>query len=88
MPDILPSIDLPPDQTGDSPLPRDVERAAAYAWQQGAVETILFYGAAQLSTAAGPLNLESGTWLLARWTGPPLKDTPDGELVCILPEFS
>ena len=72
--------------TGDSPLPMDVERVSAYAWQRGAIETILFHGAAQLITAAGPLNLESGTWLLVRWTGPPLEDIPDGELVCILPE--
>jgi hypothetical protein len=72
--------------TGDSPLPMDVEHVSAYAWQRSAVETILFHGAALLTTAAGPLNLESGTWLLVRWTGPPLENIPDGELVCILPE--
>jgi hypothetical protein len=67
-------------------LPIDIERASAYAWQRGAVETILFHGTAQLTTAAGPLDLQGGTWLLARWSGQPLEDTPDGELVCILPE--
>jgi len=81
-----PPIDNTPDAANDSLLPSDVERAAAYAWQRGAAETILFHGEAQITTSAGPLNLECGTWLLARWTGPPLEDIPDGELVCILPE--
>jgi len=67
-------------------LPVDVERASAYAWHNGAVETIIFHGAAQLTTAAGALTLDAGTWLLARWEGPPLDEIPDGELVCVLPE--
>jgi hypothetical protein len=70
----------------DSPLPMEVECVSAYAWQRGAAETILFHGAGQLTTAAGPLELESGTWLLVHWTGLALKDIPDGELVCVLPE--
>ena len=82
----IPVIADTSDTTGDSPLPLHVEHVSAYAWQRGAVETILFHGEGQLTTAAGPLNLESGTWLLARWIGPPLEDIPDGELVCILPE--
>ena len=86
MPDRPPVTEDNPIAEADSTLPVDVERVSAYAWQRGAVETILFHGAAQLTTAAGPLDLEGGTWLLARWTGPPLGDTPDGELVCILPE--
>jgi len=86
MSDPPPTTNTTPEVINDSPLPLEVERVSAYAWQSGAVETILFHGAAQLKTAAGPLNLESGTWLLARWTGPPLEDIPDGELVCILPE--
>lgn len=80
------ATDIPPDADGGSPLPIDVECVSAYAWQRSAVETILFHGEAQLTTAAGPLILESGTWLLVHWTGPPLKNIPDGELVCILPE--
>ena len=74
--------------SGDAatPLPIDIERAAAYAWQRGARETILFQGRAQLITAAGPIDLESGAWLLTRWSGLTLEDTPDGELICILPE--
>jgi hypothetical protein len=80
------ATDTPADAVSDSPLSPDVERVSAYAWQRGAVETILFHGAAQLTNAAGPLNLESGTWLLVRWTSPPLEDIPDGELVCIRPE--
>jgi hypothetical protein len=75
----------PTDNDSASPLPTEIERVSAYAWQCGAVETILFRGAAQLTTAAGPLDLENGTWLLARWAGMPLEGTPDGELVCILP---
>jgi hypothetical protein len=81
-----PAIEEASTVTVDSPLQSEVERVSAYAWQRGAIETILFHGEAQLITAAGPLNLESGTWLLARWTGPPLGNIPDGELVCILPE--
>jgi hypothetical protein len=69
-----------------SPLPCDVEHVATYAWRRGAVETIVFHSAAQLATEAGALSLEKGTWLLARWEGPPLLDTPDGELICVLPE--
>jgi hypothetical protein len=84
--DLPPVIEDIPESADDSPLPLDIERVSAYAWQRGAAETILFHGAAQLITAAGPLDLERGTWLLARWTGPPLEDIPDGELVCILPE--
>ena len=83
-----PVIKEPSTVTGDSPLPVDVEQVSAYAWQRGAIETILFHGTAQLITAAGLLNLENGTWLLARWDGPPLEGSPDGELVCILPERS
>ena len=86
MSDPHPATNNTPEDIGKSPVPLDVERASAYARQRGAVETILFHGAAQLITAAGLLNLDSGTWLLARWTGPPLEDIPDGELVCILPE--
>ena len=86
MSDLTPVIEDIPESADDSPLPLNMERVSAYAWQCRAVETILFHGAAQLTTAAGPLNLESGTWLLVRWTGPPLEDIPDGELVCILPE--
>jgi hypothetical protein len=69
-----------------APLPVDVERVSAYAWQRGAVETIIFHGAAQLTTAAGALTLDAGTWLLARWEGLSLDEIPDGELVCVLPE--
>ena len=64
-----------------SPLPDDVEHVSAYAWRRGAVEMIAFHGAAQLTTAVGPLTLEAGTWLLARWDGPSLADIPDGELL-------
>lgn len=76
------------DTNSDSTLPIDVERVSAYAWQRGAVETILFHGPAQLTTAVGPLDLENGTWLLARWTGPPLEGIPAGELIFILPEIT
>ena len=86
MPDLSIETNTLSDADGGSLLPPDAEHVSAYAWQRGAVETILFHGAAQITTAAGPLNLESGTWLLARWTGPPLEDIPDGELVCVLPE--
>jgi len=75
-----------PEVENCSLLPADIERVSAYAWQRGAVEVIVFHGTARLTTAAGPLELESGTWLLARWTGQALEDIPDGELVCILPE--
>jgi hypothetical protein len=70
----------------DSPLPMEVECVSAYAWQRGAAETILFHSAGQLTTAAGPLELETGTWLLVRWDGLTLGDTLGGELVCVLPE--
>ena len=86
MTDLPSAIEPIPESPDDSPLPPDVERASAYAWQRGAVETLLFHGAAQLITATGPLDLERGTWLLARWTGPPLEGVPDGELVWVLPE--
>jgi hypothetical protein len=79
-------LDPQPKVVADAPLPLDVEQVSAYAWQRGALETILFHGAAQLTTAAGPLELEGGTWLLARWSDLPLAGIPDGELVCILPE--
>ncbi len=83
------SAPLPDDiQTAASPLPDDLQRAASYSWQRRAVETILFQGRAQLITAAGPVDLDGGTWLLARWDGLSLPDTPDGELICILPEAS
>lgn len=81
-----PGMDNAPAVENDSPLPVDVERLSAYAWQRGAVETIAFHGAAQLTTAAGPLQLEEGTWLLARWAGLTLDDIPDGELVWVLRE--
>jgi hypothetical protein len=86
IPEHAPQTETSPTANRDSPLPIDMEHVSAYAWQRGAVETILFHGAARLATAAGPLDLECGTWLLVRWDGPPLEDTPDGELVCILPE--
>lgn len=82
---VIENIETPEDEI-DSPLPVDLERASAYAWQRGAVETIAFHGKARLVTAAGPLELEGGTWLLVRWDSMTLKDIPDGELVCILPE--
>jgi hypothetical protein len=81
-----PDMHNSPGAEGGAPLPLDLERVSAYAWQRGAAETILFHGAARLTTAAGPLELESGTWLLSRWNGLALEATPDGELVCILPE--
>ena len=68
------------------PLPADVEHVSAYAWRRGAAETIVFHGAAALTTDAGPLKLDEGTWLLARWDGPPLPDIPDGELLCVIPQ--
>lgn len=86
MADLTPAMENIPEEPNDSSLPLNVERVSAYAWQRGAVETILFHGAAQLTTAAGPLDLASGTWLLARWQGLPLEDIPQGELICILPE--
>jgi len=76
-----------PEDESNSPLPADLECASAYAWQRGAVETIAFHGKARLVTAAGPLELEGGTWLLARWEDMSLEEIPDGELVCILPEL-
>jgi hypothetical protein len=88
MTDLPSAIEDLPEPPDDSPLPVEMERLSAYAWQRGAVETILFHGAAQLITATGPLVLERGTWLLARWDGPPLEGVPDGELVCVLPEGS
>jgi hypothetical protein len=85
-------LEHPPEALPASPLPADVERVCAYAWQHAATETIVFHGAAQLTTpvnctgAAVPLNLEAGVWLLARWADLTLDDIPDGELVCVLRE--
>jgi hypothetical protein len=75
-----------PEPEPAAPLPAAVERLSAYAWQRGAAEAIVFHGAAQLTTACGPLTLDEGTWLLVRWDGPPLPDIADGELICVLPE--
>ena len=74
-----------PQGESDALLPGEIERLCADAWQRGAVEIILLHGAAKLATAAGEMNLEGGTWVLARWAGLTLKDLPDGELVCVLP---
>lgn len=79
-------LEHPPEALPASPLPAAVERVCAYAWQHAATETIVFHGAAQLTTASGLLNLEAGVWLLARWAGLTLDDIPDGELVCVLRE--
>ncbi len=86
MTDNIPEIECPPAVPAGSPLPGEIELVSAYAWQHNASETILFQGQARLTTAAGPLALEKGTWLLVRWPDQPLPDTPDGELICILPE--
>ena len=86
MTDPILTLDETPEPEPACPLPIDVEHVSAYAWRRGALETIVFHGAAMLTTNAGPLRLDEGTWLLARWDGPPLPDIPYGELVCVIPD--
>ena len=81
-------MNTPTEIQDEPPLPINIERVNAYAWQCAAAETILFHGAATLTTSIGMLPLECGTWLLVRWHGLRLNDTLDGELVCLLPERS
>jgi len=66
------------------PLPVEIERAIAYAFQQQAVDVFLFIGPGILQSALGASDIDPGTWLCIRF----LDQIPGipGEIVIVSPK--